>query len=147
MIRDEFFARWIEGLTPFSLYERDLTTAKGLCQDFHRREVKKFMAAGTGLPKNTAAALSYVLGWLTGIVFLLIEKDPFVRFHAMQSIVVFGALTILMFIPVIGWMLSPLLWIVGFVLWLVLIFKAYQGEEFELPVVGEFAKKQLTRIK
>lgn len=105
------------------------------------------MAAGTGLPKNTAAALSYVLGWLTGIVFLLIEKDPFVRFHAMQSIITFGALTILMFIPVIGWMLSPLLWIVGFILWLVLIFKAYQGEEFKLPFVGDFAKKQLPKVK
>ncbi|HUV42472.1 MAG TPA: DUF4870 domain-containing protein [Patescibacteria group bacterium] len=105
------------------------------------------MKAGLGLPKNTAAALSYVLGWLTGIVFLLIEKDPFVRFHAMQSIIVFGALTILMFVPVIGWMLSPLLWIVGFILWLVLIFKAYQGEEFKLPFVGDFAKKQLTKIK
>lgn len=102
---------------------------------------------GTGLPKNTAAALSYVLGWLTGIVFLLVEKDPFVRFHAMQSIIVFGALTILMFIPVIGWMLSPLLWIVGFVLWLVLIFKAYQGEEFKLPFLGDLAKKQLPKIK
>jgi len=104
------------------------------------------MAAGTGLPKNTAAALSYVLGWLTGIVFLLIEKDPFVRFHAMQSIITFGALTILMFIPVIGWMLSPLLWIVGFILWLVLIFN-YQGEEFKLPFVGDFAKKQLPKVK
>ncbi len=102
---------------------------------------------GTGLPKNTAAALSYVLGWLSGIVFLLIEKDPFVRFHAMQSIVTFGSLTILMFIPIIGWILSPLAWIVGFVLWLVLIFKAYQGEEFKLPVVGDFAKKQLGKIK
>lgn len=123
-----------------------MTTIGNLCHDFRRREVKKIMA-GTGLPKNTAAALSYVLGWLTGIVFLLIEKDPFVRFHAMQSIIVFGALTVLMFIPVIGWMLSPLLWIVGFVLWLVLIFKAYQGEEFKLPFVGDFAKKQLPRIK
>lgn len=102
--------------------------------------------AGTGLPKNTAAALSYVLGWLTGIVFLLIEKDPFVRFHAMQSIITFGILTVLSFIPVIGWMLSPFVMIVGFVLWLVLIFKAYQGEEFKLPVIGEFAKKQLGRL-
>ena len=105
------------------------------------------MAEGTGLPKNTAAALSYVLGWITGIVFLLIEKDPFVRFHAMQSIIVFGGLMILAMVPVVGWILSPLVMIVGFVLWLVLIFKAYQGEEFKLPVVGEFAKKQLTRIK
>ena len=103
--------------------------------------------AGTGLPKNTAAALSYVLGWLTGIVFLLIEKDPFVRFHAMQSIITFGILTLLSFVPVVGWILSPLVMIVGFVLWLVLIFKAYQGEEFKLPVIGEFAKKQLARVK
>ena len=103
--------------------------------------------AGTGLPKNTAAALSYVLGWLTGIVFLLIEKDPFVRFHAMQSIITFGILTLLSFVPVIGWILSPLVMIVGFVLWLVLIFKAYQGEKFKLPFVGEFAEKQLPKIK
>jgi len=105
------------------------------------------MAQGTGLPKNTAAALTYVLGWLTGIVFLLIEKDPFVRFHAMQSIITFGILTILAIVPVVGWILSPLVMIVGFVLWLVLIFKAYQGEEFKLPVIGDFAKKQLGKIK
>ena len=118
--------------------------------EFLRKGVRKFMAEekkGTGLPKNTAAALSYVLGWLTGIVFLLIEKDPFVRFHAMQSIITFGVLTIFSFVPVIGWILSPLIMIAGFVLWLVLIFKAYQGEEFKLPIVGEFAKKQLSKIK
>lgn len=101
----------------------------------------------TGLPKNTAAALSYVLGWLTGLVFLLVEKDPFVRFHAMQSIITFGLLTVATMVPVIGWLLSPLLVIVGFVLWLVLIYKAYQGEEFMLPVVGEFAKKQVGKMK
>jgi len=101
----------------------------------------------TGLPKNTAAALSYVLGWLTGIVFLLIEKDKFVRFHAAQSIVVFGILTILVLIPGIGWVIAPLAWIIGFVLWLVLIFKAYQGEEFKLPWVGDLAKKLLGKVK
>lgn len=102
---------------------------------------------GTGLPRNTAAALSYVLGWLTGIIFLLIEReDKFVRFHAMQSIVTFGLLTVLSFVPVIGWLLSPLLMIVGFILWLVLIFKAYQGEEFKLPWVGDFAKKQAAKM-
>lgn len=102
---------------------------------------------GTGLPRNTAAALSYVLGWLTGIIFLLIEKDPFVRFHAMQSIVTFGILTIVPLVPVVGWILSPLVMVVAFVLWLVLIFKAYQGEEFKLPVIGEFAKKQAGKVK
>jgi len=102
---------------------------------------------GTGLPKNTAAALSYVLGWLTGIVFLLVEKDHFVRFHAMQSIIVFGFLTLLSFVPVVGWVLSPLIMIIAFALWLLLIYKAYQGEEFKLPWVGDFAKQMLGKIK
>lgn len=110
-------------------------------------EEKSGEKSGSGLPKNTAAALTYVLGWLTGIVFLLIERDPFVRFHAMQSILVFGGLTVLSFIPFIGLVLSPILFIAGFVLWLVLIYKAYQGEKFELPVIGEFAKKQLGKVK
>ncbi len=101
--------------------------------------------AGTGLPKKTAAALSYVLGWVTGIIFLLIEKDPFVRFHAAQSVVVFGILTVIVLIPFL-WFFIPIVWIVGFVLWLVLIYKAYQGEEFKLPWVGNLAKKLLGKI-
>lgn len=102
---------------------------------------------GTGLPKNTAAALCYLLGWVTGIVFLLIEKeDKDVRFHAMQSVVTFGILTLASFVPVIGWMLSPFLMIVAFVLWLVLMVKAYQGAEFELPVVGKLARQWLGKI-
>ncbi len=103
--------------------------------------------AKTGLPKNTAAALSYVLGWITGLIFLFIEKDPFVRFHAAQSIIIFGILTILGFVPIIGWVIAPLLGIVGFVLWLVLIYKAYQGEEFKIPWVSDLAKKLLGKIK
>ena len=103
--------------------------------------------SGTGLPSNTAAALSYVLGWLTGIVFLLVEKDDqFVRLHAMQSVVTFGLLTVLALVPVIGWILSPFVMIVGFVLWLFLIVKAYQGEEFLLPVIGPWAKKQVGKL-
>lgn len=108
--------------------------------------VEEKKATSTGLSPNTAAALSYVLGWLTGIIFFLLEKDKFVRFHAMQSIVTFGLLTIISFVPIIGWVLAPFLMIVGFVLWLVLIFKAYQGERFKLPVIGDFAEKQLERF-
>lgn len=102
--------------------------------------------SGTGLPRNTAAALSYVLGWLSGIVFLLIEKDKFVRFHAMQSIVVFGILSVLYYFPFV-WFLRPIIWLVGLALWLVLIFKAYQGEEFKLPVIGDLAGKLLGKAK
>lgn len=99
----------------------------------------------TGLPKNTAAALSYALGWLSGIVFLLIEKDSFVRFHAAQSVIIFGLLTVIVLIPFL-WFFVPIAWIFGFVLWLVLIYKAYQGEDFKLPWVGDLAKKLLGKI-
>ena len=107
-------------------------------------EAKK---SGTGLSSNTAAALTYVLGWATGLVFLLIEKnDKVVRFHAMQSIITFGGLTLLSFVPIIGWILSPFIVIASLVLWLILIYKAYQGEEFKLPIIGDFAKKQVSKI-
>lgn len=102
---------------------------------------------GAGFPKNTAAALSYLLGWVTGIVFLLIEKDSFVRFHAMQSVLVFGLLTVASLVPIIGWLLSPVLMLVGLILWLILMIKAYQGEKFSLPVVGEWAQKLLGEPK
>ena len=56
---------------------------------------------------NVPALLTYVLGWVTGLVFLLIEKeDDFVRFNAAQSIVVFGGLTVLTFVPILGQILS-----------------------------------------
>lgn len=109
---------------------------------------KEKVKSGSGLPQNAAAALAYAGGWITGLIFLLIEKkDELVRFHAMQSIVVFGGLTILAMVPVIGWILSPFVMILSFILWLVLIVKAWQGEKFELPIVGEFAKKQLKKMK
>jgi len=101
----------------------------------------------SGLPRNMAAALCYVGVWVTGLIFLLLEKeDKFVRFHAMQSLATFGALTILAMVPIVGWFLSPFVMLAGFVLWLVCIFKAYQGEEFKLPIVGDFAKKQLEKM-
>jgi len=104
---------------------------------------KKEELVAFGLPQNTAAALTYVLGWLTGLVFLLVEKkNGFVRFHAMQSLMFFAS-----FVPVISWLLLPLLMIVGFIAWLVSIYKAYNGEEFELPVAGKLARKQLAKMK
>ena len=101
-----------------------------------------------GIEPNIAGLLCYLGWWITAIIFLILEKDnEFVRFHAMQSIITFGILTLLSFVPLVGWILSPLIMIAGFVLWLLLIFKAYQGEKFKLPVVGDFAEKQLARIK
>lgn len=100
--------------------------------------------SSTGLNKNTAGALSYVLGPVTGVIFLVIEKDPYVRFHAMQSIVFSVAafvLNMVLGITIILALALPLLWIVEFVLWLLLIYKAWQGQEWELPVIGKFARQ------
>ena len=100
----------------------------------------------SGLEENVAGLLCYVLGWVTGLVFILIEQEnKFVRFHAMQSIIVFGAITVVAFIfgwiPVIGGIISWILWILGLVLWIVLMVKAYQGAKYRVPWAGNLAEK------
>ena len=102
----------------------------------------------TGLQQNVAGLLCYVLGWITGIIFLLLEKDnQFVRFHAVQSIVVFGALTVvdivLGFIPIIGWIVAWIIGVVALILWIILMVKAYQGQRYKVPVAGNIAEQQL----
>ena len=106
--------------------------------------------SSTGLAENVAGLLCYVLGWVSGLVFVLIEQEnKFVRFHAIQSIYVFGALTIagiiLGWIPFIGGVLATLISILGFVLWIILMIRAYQGVRFKLPWAGNFAEKWVGR--
>jgi len=118
-------------------------------------------AASTGMTNNVAGALSYLVGFITGIVFLVIEpynKNRFVRFHAFQSIF-FSAVCIvfsmvwswifvsLLFTPGIGlWGLMSLIWLVVrlamFAAWVFLMYKAYNNEEFKLPIIGDLAAKQ-----
>lgn len=103
----------------------------------------------SGLDPNVAAALSYALGWVTGLVFYLTEpENREVRFHAMQSIVVFGALSLicvlLQVIPLLGILMVVFLVIpVSAIIWLFLMFKAYNGEHFKLPIAGDIAEKQI----
>jgi uncharacterized membrane protein len=113
-------------------------------------------AAQSGLAENVAGLLCYVLGWVTGIIFLLIDKRPFVRFHAAQSLVVFGGLHVFRMIlaAIFGWhfffggwqgfgpaaLLLHLSSLLGFVLWILLMIKAYQGERFKIPVASEIAE-------
>lgn len=104
-----------------------------------------------GIDENIEAMLCYVLGWLSGIVFLLLEKEnQYVRFHAMQSLVVFLALfiTSIVFgwIPILGWLLSVVVFLVGLVLWILLMAKAYQGEVYKLPYAGDIAEGQPSEI-
>lgn len=109
--------------------------------------------AASGLQENVAGLLCYLLGWLTGIIFLLIDKRPFVRFHAAQSIVVFGSLFVLRLILTFFWigsyhygffgihlLISSLLGIVTLAAWVILMIFAYQGKRFEVPVAAGIAK-------
>ena len=107
---------------------------------------KASVNSDTGMESNVAGLLCYIGLWITGIIFLVIEKkDRFVRFHALQSIIVFGVLTVisavLSNIPFIGGMLGALTGIIIFILWIVLMIKAYQGEWFSIPVAGDIAAK------
>ena len=115
--------------------------------------------SSTGLQPNVAGALSYLLGIITGVLFLVIEKENrFVRFHAAQSIVISIAMialsialsilgSVLAFIPVLGWIVALLLSLVlgfgSFVLWLFLMWQAFQGKEWEAPIVGAYARRMM----
>jgi uncharacterized membrane protein len=121
--------------------------------------------SSTGLEENIAALLSYVFGWLSGLIFFLIEKDSrLVRFHAMQSILLNVLSAIVAFVVwivvfifwiiaaqlsdvlgmVVG-LIATLLWIAFFiavlVAWVMCLIKAFQGQYFKLPIIGNFAEK------
>jgi uncharacterized membrane protein len=95
---------------------------------------------------NTAAALSYVLGLISGIIFFVLEKEnTFVRFHAIQSVLFSSFLLVinivLGFIPIIGLLVSLLLVPVSLVFWVILMAKAYQNEYYKLPIIGNMADR------
>jgi uncharacterized membrane protein len=111
----------------------------------------------TGMAENVAGLLSYVLGWVTGLIFFLIDKRPYVRFHAAQSIVVFGGLHIIQIILgrifgfgflfgglgaiSFGFLLFQLISLVSLILWILLMVKAYQGDRFRIPIAADIADR------
>jgi uncharacterized membrane protein len=114
-------------------------------------------SAQSGLSENVAGLLCYLVGWITGLVFFLIDKRPFVRFHAAQSMVVFGGLHIInialgLFFGMgmmyrgglggfgMGMAIYSLIGLLAFILWILLMVKAFQHEKFEVPVAGAIAK-------
>jgi uncharacterized membrane protein len=113
------------------------------------------------LDENIAGVLCYALGWASGIYFIRKEKEnKFIRFHAMQSIVAWGGITIVLlvmfiisrvfkFIPFLNIILFIIAWLLGLalvILWMVLMSKAYGGERYKLPWAGNFSEKQLSRL-
>jgi len=110
--------------------------------------------AGAGLADNVAGALAYVT-IIPAIVFLVMEpfnRKRFIRFHAFQCLffavawtVLWIGLSLIAHIPFLGWatlIIWPLVSLVGFVIWLVLVLKAYQGQMFKLPVIGDMSEQQ-----
>jgi len=120
--------------------------------------------ATAGLEENIASLLCYVLGWITGLIFFFIDKRPNVRFHAAQSIVVFGGLSVIYWIILsvfatqiffgglgVGWSLGytlfMLLRLLFFVLWILLMVKAYQGVRFRVPIAADLADSLVGKVK
>ena len=117
--------------------------------------------SSTGLDANIAALISYVFTVVTGLIFFLIEKESrYVRFHAMQALLLGGAFLVLWFVLVIinitlafaSGTLATLMGLLSFVIWLgflgVIILccvKAYQGQWFKLPVIGDLAEKYASK--
>jgi uncharacterized membrane protein len=121
--------------------------------------------SSTGLDANLAALLSYVFGWVSGLVFFLIEKESrLVRFHAMQSIllnIVIAVVSILLWIvsfvfifigmqlpDIMGslmWLVATLVWLVFcvglLIAWVMCLIRAYQNQYFKLPLIGNMAEK------
>lgn len=102
----------------------------------------------TGLLPNVAGLLCYIGGWVSGIIFFVIEqKNSWVRFHAAQSIVVFGTITvaaiILGLIPIVGGAFAAIIWIIGFILWIILMVKAYHGERYRVAWAGNIAERMV----
>jgi len=90
---------------------------------------------------NIMAALAYLLGFVSGIIIYLIEKDKpdksrFVMFHAVQAIILGVVWFIISFVPIIGQL-------VFFITWILMMYKAYTGEEYHLPVIGDYAEKYI----
>jgi len=114
-------------------------------------ERKQRVTAGgssTGLEPNIAGLLCYLGGWITGIIFLVIEQEnKFVRFHALQSIITFGALTVagalLGWIPYVGSVFGAVIGTLALVLWIILMVKAHQGELYRVPLAGQVAEEIL----
>jgi uncharacterized membrane protein len=102
----------------------------------------------SGLEPTVAGALCYLLGFVTGILFFIAEKNnAFIRFHALQSILFFGGLFVCMMffglIPILGFVVNFLLGLCAFVVWLFLMVKAAQGFAFKLPILGDIAERNI----
>ena len=106
---------------------------------------------GLGMKARTAGVLCYLFAWVTGLIFFLLERESrFVRFHAMQSILFFGSLSILQWVfshlPFFG-VVGGALGVVMFIGWIVMMVKASRGQYYKLPLFGDLADRLISQIK
>jgi uncharacterized membrane protein len=136
------------GLTPEErrgIYEEEKARIEAR-EKIEREKLTGPGGSSSGLAPNVAAVLCYVAGWITGIIFLVLEqKNRFVRFHAAQSIVAFGTITVagvlLGLIPVVGGVFASIIGIIGFIIWIIMMVKASNGEWYRLPWAGDVAEQ------
>jgi uncharacterized membrane protein len=116
-------------------------------------------SATEGLEENVAALISYIFGWLTGLIFLLIDKRPFVKFHAAQSIafniciipiwialwIVYFVIAHIPFLGLMGLAIFPVFGLAVFATWIFLMYKAYSHEMFKLPIIGDIVEKMVNK--
>jgi uncharacterized membrane protein len=137
----------------------ELAVAGALTEDATTPEAE----SSTGLSANVAGLLCYVAGWITGIIFIVLEKKSiFVKFHAWQSIMTFGVLTVAhlilstmlraiafaTFLPglaVFAGVLGTIIWIMMVVLWIILVIQAGTGKMWKVPWAGDWAEKQISK--
>jgi uncharacterized membrane protein len=111
-----------------------------------------------GLDENVAGLLCYILGWVTGLIFLLIDKRPFVKFHAAQAIAmsigvivlyivlgIFVGMLHVMHLGLLALLFYPLLGLLIFALWIFVMYKAYQHEKFKLPIIGNLVEGMVNK--
>lgn len=129
------------------------------------RTGEKSSETSIGLAPNIAGLLCYVGGWISAIVFLVIEKKrKFVKFHAWQSIMTFGILsvaqiiisrilaaigaaTFLFGLIAVATILDTIIWVLTIVLWIILMIQAWNGKMWKLPWVGDWAEKQANKVQ
>ena len=117
--------------------------------------------SSTGLPPTSAAALSYLAWWLSGLLFYLVERENrFVKFHAAQALVGLGTIWVIglslwiiafaaLFVSALAFKILLYLaygvWVIGMVAWAVCLIRAWQGDEYELPWAGKIARRMAAR--
>jgi uncharacterized membrane protein len=119
-------------------------------------------ASSEGLAENVAGLLCYAFGWVSGLIFLLIDKRSFVKFHAAQSIAlniaffaiwiafwilssILAAVTAMMHFPIgfLSFFLAPLIWLAFIIVWIYMMVKAYNHEKYKLPIIGNIVEEKV----